>query len=131
MTLAGTVLADAEPLLSRPVRGCIALAFTACVLAVARSHRRLVDTVKGGELSYTALAVEREQIVCSSLLRLAGAVLADAEPLLSRLVRGCIALAFALVAYSLLHAATALREGGRSMVRRHKDGERGQEQMGT
>ena len=51
--------------------------------------------------------MEREQIVYSSLLTLAGVVLADPEPMLSRLVRGCIALAFTacqLLAYSLLHA---------------------------
>ena len=94
LTLAGAVLADAEPLLSRPVRGCIALAFTACVLAVARSHRLAEDTVKGRELSYTALAMEREQLASSSLLALAGAVLAEPEPMPSRLVRGCIALIF-------------------------------------
>ena len=51
--------------------------------------------------------MEREQIVYSSLLTLAGVVLADPEPMLSRLVRGFIALAFTacqLLAYSLLHA---------------------------
>ena len=42
----GAVLADPEPMLARLVRSCIALAFTACVLAVACSHR-LADTVKG------------------------------------------------------------------------------------
>ena len=47
-------------MLSRPVRCYNALAFTACVLAVASSHR-LADTVKGGKLSYTAPAMEREQ----------------------------------------------------------------------
>ena len=55
----------------------------------------LADTVKGGELSYTTLAMEREHTACSSLLRLAGAVLADPEPMPPRLIRGCcIALAF-------------------------------------
>ena len=47
----GAVLADPEPMLSRLVCGCIALAFTACVLAVACMHH-LADPVKGGELSY-------------------------------------------------------------------------------
>ena len=56
--------------------------------------QRLADTVKGSELSYAALAMEREQIAHSSLLPLAGAVPANPEPMLSRLVRGCIALAF-------------------------------------
>ena len=58
-----------------------------------RLHR-LVDAVKGGKLSYTALAMEREQTAYRSLLPLSGAVLADPEPMPSRLVRGCIALAF-------------------------------------
>ena len=49
----------------------------------------LADTVKGGELGYTTLAMEREQTACSSLLRLMGAVLADPEPMPARLVRGC------------------------------------------
>ena len=59
LTRAGAVLADPEPMLARLVRGCIALAFTACVLAVACSHR-LVDAVKVGEVSSMALAMERE-----------------------------------------------------------------------
>ena len=54
----------------------------------------LADTVKGGELSYTTLAMEREHIAGSSLLTLMGDVLADHEPMPPRLVRGCIALAF-------------------------------------
>ena len=42
---------------------------------------RLADTrVKGGELSYTALAMEREQIAYSSSLLLAGAVPTAPEP---------------------------------------------------
>ena len=50
--------------------------------------------IKSGKLSYMALAIEREQSRCRSLLMVAGAVLVDPEPMLSRLVRGCIALAF-------------------------------------
>ena len=46
LTLAGAGLADPEPMLARLVRGCIALAFTACVPAVACSHR-LAEPVKG------------------------------------------------------------------------------------
>ena len=41
-----------------------------------------------------ALAMEREQTTYSSLLMVAGTVLADPEPMLARLLRGCIALAF-------------------------------------
>ena len=44
------------------------------------SHRQ------GGKLSYMALALQREQTAYSSLLMLAGAVLADPEPMLARLV---------------------------------------------
>ena len=39
LTRAGAVLADPEQMLARLVRGCIALAFTAGVRAVATSHR--------------------------------------------------------------------------------------------
>ena len=104
LTLAGAVLAGPEPMLSRLVRGCIALAFTACVLAVACSHR----AVKGGELSCMALAMEREKIEYSLLLMLAGAVLAGPEPMLSRLVRDCIALAFTARVRALLACSTLL-----------------------
>ena len=91
----GAVLADPGPMLARLVRSCIALAlsFTACVLAVACSHH-LVDTVKGGELSYMAVAMEREHNAFRSLLMVAGAVLANPERMLARLVRGCTAPAF-------------------------------------
>ena len=50
--------------------------------------------IKSGKLSYIALAMVREQPTCRSLLMVAGAVLADPELMLSRLVRGCTALAF-------------------------------------
>ena len=69
------------------------MAFTARVPAVACIDR-LADTVKGGELGYMALAMERDQTAYSSLLMVAGAVLADPEPMLARLVRGFIAMAF-------------------------------------
>ena len=59
-----------------------------------RFVHRLVDTVKGGELSYTALAMERVQIVHSSPLPVARAVLAEPGPMPARLGRGGIALAF-------------------------------------
>ena len=52
----------------------------------------LADTVRGSELRCTTLAMEREQIVHSSLLPLAGAVPADLEPVLSPLVRGSFTL---------------------------------------
>ena len=57
--VAGVVLAGAERMLARLVRSCIALAFTACVLADLSSHCH-ADTVKGGELSYMTLALQRE-----------------------------------------------------------------------
>ena len=85
LALARAVLANPEPMLSRLVRGCIALACTAFVLAVACIHR-VADAVKGGELSYMALAMEREPTAYRSLLMRLGAVLADPEPMLARLV---------------------------------------------
>ena len=90
LMVAGAVLADPEPMLARLVRGCIALAFTACVLAVACSHSRQGH----GELSYMALALQYEPAAYRSLLMVAGAVLADPEPMIARLARGCIALSF-------------------------------------
>ena len=59
---------------------------------------------------YTALALQRELTAYRSLLMPAGAVVADPETMLARLVRGCIALAFtAWLRYSLLHATTSAR----------------------
>ena len=92
LMVAGAIRAGLEPMLARLVRGFIALAFTACVLAVACSHR-LADTINGGKLSYMALAMQREPTAYRSLLMVAEAVLAGPEPMLARLVRGCIALA--------------------------------------
>ena len=108
LMVAGAVLADPEPMIARLVRGCIALAFTATVPADQSSHHH-ADAVKGGELSYTILAMKRKGIMHSSLLQLTGAVLAGPEPMLPRLVRGCIALAFTACVLAVgLHAATAL-----------------------
>ena len=69
------------------------MAFTASVPADQSSHR-LADTVEGGELSYMTLALQRGPTAYRSLLMRLGAVLADPEPMVARLVRGCIALAF-------------------------------------
>ena len=66
--VAGAVLAGPEPMLARLVRGCIALAFTAGVRAVATSHRLVEDPVKGSELSYMTLALQRELTSYTSLL---------------------------------------------------------------
>ena len=93
LMVAGTVLADPEPMLARLERCCIALSFTACVPAVACSHCP-ADPVKSSELTYMALALQREHTANRSLPMMAGAFLADPEPMPSRLVRGCIALAF-------------------------------------
>ena len=84
LIVAGAVLADPGPMLARLVRSCIALAFTACVLAHQFSHC-LADAVKGGELSYMALALEREPTAYRSVLMVAGAVLANPEPMLALL----------------------------------------------
>ena len=93
LMVAGAVLAGPEPMPSRRVRGCIAMAFTAGVRAVATSHR-LAGPVKGGELSHMTLALQREPTAYISLLMRLGAVLADPEPMLARLIHGCIAVAF-------------------------------------
>ena len=99
LMVAGVVLADAEPMLTRLVRGCIALAVTASVPA----DQSLADPVKGDELSYLVLAMEREQTACRSLLMVAGAVLADRKLMIARLVRGCIALAFTACVHARNH----------------------------
>ena len=52
-----------------------------------------------------ALAMERERRVYSSLVTMAGVVLADPQPMLTRLTRDCIALAFT-APVPALHAAT-------------------------
>ena len=67
----------------------------------------LADTIKGGELSYMALALEREPTAYRSLLMVAGVVMTESEPMTSRLVRGCIALAFTACVLAVA-AATAL-----------------------
>ena len=92
--VAGAVLADPEPMQPRTRRASIALALTACVPADQSSHCQHVNEVKGGKLSYMALALEREPKTYRSLLMVARAILADPKPILPRLVRGCIALAF-------------------------------------
>ena len=51
-------------------------------------------TIEGDELRYMALAMEREQAACRSLLMVAGAVLSNVKPVLPTQARGCIALAF-------------------------------------
>ena len=107
MMVAGAVLADPEPMLARLVRGCIALAFTACVRAVACSHR-LAHAVKSGELSSMALAMKREALAYSSLLMGAETVPPDPESLLSRLARGCIALAFTACVLAVARSHRAL-----------------------
>ena len=117
LMVAGAVLADPEPMLARLVRGCIALAFTACVLAVACSHRR-ADAVKGGELNYMTLALQREPTAYRSLLMRLGAVPADPEPMRSRLVRECIALAFTacVLAVACSHRCADAVKGGAGAV---------------
>ena len=123
LTLAGAVLAGPEPMLSRLVRGCIALAFTAGVRAVATSHR-LADPVKGSELSYMTLALQREPTAYRSLLTRARAAVADPEPMPSRLVRGCIALAFTacVLAVASSHSLVDAVKGGKLSYMQHGTG---------
>ena len=100
LPLAGALLGGREPMPSRLVPGCIAMPFTSRVHAVASSPRR-AHPVKSCKLSSTTLAIEREHIVYSSLLPLAGALLGGREPMLSRLVRGCIAMPFTACVYAV------------------------------
>ena len=60
LLLAGAVLARREPIPPRLGRGCIAIAFTAGVRAVASMHH-LADAAKGVKLRYMTLAMERER----------------------------------------------------------------------
>ena len=88
---ARALLADPEPMLSRLVRGCIVLPFTATVPAVARSHR-LAERCRQGrpaQLHGTGVAT-RAKCVQIALLMVAGAVVADPERMPARMVRGCI-----------------------------------------
>ena len=57
------------------------MGFTASVAADHSSHR-LADTVKGGELSYMTLALQREQTAYRLLWMLSRAVLADPKSML-------------------------------------------------
>ena len=106
-------MAGPEPMLTRVAHSCIALAFTPCVLAVACVHR-LADAVKGGQLRYMALAMEHEPIVYRSLLTLPEAVVADPEPMLFRVARSCIALAFTagVRAVACVHCLADAVKGG-------------------
>ena len=82
----------------------------------APSHR-VADAVKGGKLSYMALALQREPTAYRLLLMRPRAVLADPKPMLTRLVRGCIALAppsRSLTTSSTASAMTCLRSASRS-----------------
>ena len=97
--VAGAVPVDPEPMLARLVRGCIAVAFTSRRPADQSSHC-LAHTVKGGELSYMALALQCEPTAFRSLLIAAGTVVAAPEPMRSRFVRGCIALAFTVCVFT-------------------------------
>ena len=97
-------------MLSRLVRGCIALVFFS-LLAYSLLHAAtalLIPSRAASSASYTTVAMEREQIVYSSLLTLAGMVLADPEPMLARLVRGFIALAFTACVPALLACTISL-----------------------
>ena len=100
--LAGAAVADPELILARLVRGCIAMSFAASVAADQSSHR-LAHTVKGGELSYMALALKREHTTYRSLLMLAGAAVADPELMLARLVRAAVSPWPSLLAWPLLY----------------------------
>ena len=89
LMIAGAVLADPQPMLARLVRGRYAAAspwpsLLTCPL-INPAIALLAVTVKGGKLSYMALALICEQTAYRSLLMVAGAVLAGLEPILARL----------------------------------------------
>ena len=67
--------------------------------------QRLANALEGGEpnMNYMAVALQHDQTAYRSLLTRAGAVLPDPEPMLSRLVRGSIAMAFKLLARLLIN----------------------------
>ena len=67
--LAETVLADPKPVPASLVRRCIAMAkpFTANVPADQSSHRLADTVIKGGELSYMALAIDASKEVNAQL----------------------------------------------------------------
>ena len=79
---------------ARLIRGFVAMPFTSFSPADASSHR-LADDVNGGVLRYMAPAMEPEQAAYSLSPPLSGAFLADPDPMLVRLIRGFIAMAFA------------------------------------
>ena len=79
------------------------------------ARARLADAVKGGKLSYMGLALQRDPTAGRSLLMVAEAVLADPEPMLSRLIRSsCIALAFtaSVPAVACIHRHADAVKGG-------------------
>ena len=97
LPLTAAVLADPEPMPSVLVwyAGASPWPSLLAVIAVgvACSHG-LADAVKGGQLKYMTLALQREPTAYRPLLTRARAAVAGPERMLSRLVRGCIALAF-------------------------------------
>ena len=74
----------------------------------------VTNSVKGSDLGYMSQPIQRKQTAYSSVLMLAGAVMAGPEPMLTRLERGCIALAFtARVAVdACMHRLADALEGG-------------------
>ena len=94
------------------------MVFTASVPPDQSRHCR-ADTAKGGELSYMALAMEREPTTYSSLLMLSGAVTSDSEPMLDRLVSDTVAQrCFCFSADSRKHASACRRrvKGGEGQL---------------
>ena len=79
---------------SRQAASCTRFARVQSLCPCNPTHPHEGYTAKGGKLSYMALAMEREHTANSSLLMQAGAALADPQPMLARLVRGCIAMVF-------------------------------------
>ena len=93
--------------------------------SVPADQSSLADPVKGGELSYMALAMERESTAYRSLPIVARTVLTDPEPMLARLVRGCIALAFnaSVLADQSSHSLADPVKGGEGRAQLHGAGD--------
>ena len=81
-----------EPMLAGLVRGCIAI----WPSLLARPLINPATAFRQGRRAqlHVVLALICEQTVYSSLLMRSGPLLADPKPMLSRLIRGCIAIAF-------------------------------------
>ena len=100
LTLAGVDLAGPERMLS--VWHAAASPWPSLLVCVPlHAATALLMPSRGRELSYMAVATEREKTAYRSLRMVARVVLADPEPMASRLARSCIALAFTACVHAI------------------------------